>query len=201
MKKIFYVTLLFLLALISNSCSKSDNGSSSDIESKAYIKLKSLDEIKGVHYQYAGIKIGDRKATFLSENSKSCRAHEYFSSISSEYYPSLDFIYQAFEEGNFGCTEVVKRIPELEMYFPVSTVFLENSLVEEGKLLTTLLIGYFAPDNRPENLPHRLYTSGRVYKGFLEIGFQGDYLRIEDRMSNYQRKDENEKVYLYFKRN
>ena len=79
MKKIFYVTLLFLLALISTSCSKSDDdGNGSDIESKAYIKLKSLDEIRGGHFRYAGIKIGDRKATFLPENSTSCRANWIF---------------------------------------------------------------------------------------------------------------------------
>ncbi|EKB08029.1 hypothetical protein HMPREF9716_01502, partial [Myroides odoratus CIP 103059] len=33
-----------------------------------------------------------------------------------------------------------------------------------------------------------------------EIGFQGEYLRIEDRMSTYKREDPNEKVYLYFKK-
>ncbi len=202
MKKLFSIVIVFFLAFIINSCSKSDDDDDkgANIESQPYIKLKSLDEIRGVHYRYTGIKIGDRKATFLVENSKSCRAHEYFSTISSEYYPNLDFVYQQFEEGAFGCVQVVKRIPELEMYYPVSTVFLENSLAEEGKLLTTMLTGYFAPDYSEPNKPDRLFTSSRVYKGFLEIGFQGDYLRIEDRMSNYQRKNENEKVYLYFKR-
>ena len=73
-------------------------------------------------------------------------------------------------------------------------------MVEDGKLLTTMLTGYFAMDKEFPWKAFRLYTSSRVYKGFLEIGFQGEYLRIEDRMSNYQRKDENEKVYLYFKK-
>lgn len=201
MKKLIYTTIICLIALTMNSCSNSDdNNGGNDIESKEYIKLKSLDEIRGGHFRYAGIKIGDRKATFLEENSKSCRAHEYFATISSEYYPNLDFIYQAFEKGELGCTQIVKRIPELEIYYSVSTVFLENSLVEDGKLLTTMLIGYFAMDKEFPEKASRLYTSSRVYKGFLEIGFQGEYLRIEDRMSNYQRKDENEKVYLYFKK-
>ena len=190
MGKYLSLIVFILSVLFSTSCSKSDDGKGgSDIESKEYIKLKSLDEIRGGHFRYAGIKIGDRKATFLVENSKSCRAHEYFSTISSEFYPNLDFVYQQFEEGPLGCEKINSGGA---VGYHDSIVFLESSLIEEGKLLTTILNGYFAIG--------RLYTSSRVYKGFLEIGFQGDYLRIEDRMSNYQRKDRNEKVYLYFKR-
>lgn len=185
MKKFRLKIGLLIVLLTSFSCSKSSDDNDLDpVFSQEYTKLQSLEEISSNIYYYAGIKVGDRKASMLIENSKSCRSHEYFSIMREARYEVLDFGFIKFKEDNeegLGC------IPT------TSAFFLESQLIEEGQLFTTIREGIVSPIGDVV-----LYE--RVFKGILEIGFQGKYLRIEDRMSNYKREDPNEKVYLYFKK-
>lgn len=180
MKNIFLKIGLSISLLLLANCSKSSDDSDFDpIFSQEYTQLQNLEEISSDIYYYAGIKIGDRKASMLIENSKSCRRYEYFSTMEDSNYETLDFVFMKFTEG-LGCVPTT------------SAFFLESQLIEEGKLFTTIREGDYYMD---------LFLGERMYKGILEIGFQGEYLRIEDRMSNYKRMDPEEKVYLYFKKN
>lgn len=177
-----YIVLCFIL-LFSVSCSKSDDNKDNydPISAMEYSKLKSLDEINNKIFYYAGIKRGNEKASMLSTGSYSCRANEFFSVIIKENQPNLNFGFIKFQSGNLGCETTD------------SVFFIDAKLLNEGELFTTLVDGYLHPQIG-------IVLGERRFKGSLEIGFQGEYLRIEDYMSNYERIDPNEKVYLYFKK-
>ncbi|MDR0224522.1 MAG: hypothetical protein LBI32_05640 [Myroides odoratus] len=167
-------TLLIALCLLLFSCSKSDDDSVDELDvfSLAYVPLNSFDELDMQGYYYAGFKAEGRKASMLIKNSKACRSHD-FLSLSKTKEGILDKLEYAFYiEGSFGCFQYAMH------------TFEENKLIETGKIFTTIRDQY----------------SNRLFKGILEIGFQGEYLRIEDQISDYQRMDPNEKVYLYFKK-
>lgn len=178
--------LFFVLLCI--SCSKSDDEASEydPVYALEYTRLQSLDQISENVFYYAGIKVGDQKTSLLIPEDKSCRAAEFFGPAYDRDFPTLDFAYIKFAKGQLGCESTE------------SAYFTETRLVEEGKLLATIRRGY--PDRTSIPEAHFLVLKERIFKGLLEIGFQGDYLRIEDRMSNYKREDPNEKVYLYFKK-
>lgn len=177
----------FIFSFFCISCSKSDdNGGEFDpVFDLAYTKLKDLEEINKKTFYYAGIKVGDKKTSMLIPGSMSCRASEFFGPAFDPEYLTLDFAYMKYKTGGLGC-EVTN-----------SSFLTETSLVGEGQLFTTIRDGYI-DDSNPLNI--RIVLNERIFKGILEIGFQGDYLRIEDRMSTYKREDPNEKVYLYFKK-
>ena len=165
------VTVLVVCFLL--SCSKDDGNSmkGEDVFLLPYAPLKSLDELYRGSYVYGGFKAEGREASMILENSKSCRAFDdlYVTKDSFDKVSLME--YNLHTAGQFGC--VRDDIIRLE----------ENKIYKEGILFTTIKDRY----------------GKRIFKGLLEIGFQGDYLRLEDRMSDYKRKDPNEKVYLYFK--
>ncbi|WP_158962033.1 hypothetical protein [Myroides fluvii] len=179
----FNSIIAVLVVCLLLSCSKSDDNKDNydPISAMEYSKLKSLDEINNMIFYYAGIKRGNEKASMLSNSSSSCRANEFFSVIITENQPNLNFGFIKFQSGNLGCETTD------------SVFFIDTELLSEGELFTTLVNGYLHPQIG-------LILGGRRFKGTLEIGFQGEYLRIEDYMSNYERIDPNEKVYLYFKK-
>ncbi len=179
--------LVLLISILVFSCSKSDDtkDDSDPIFDLPYTKLKHLDDISNDVFYYAGIKVGNAKTSMLIPSSMSCRASEYFGPIFDPLHPDLDFTYIKYKNGELGCETTN------------SSFFSETSLVEEGQLFTTIRDGYI-DDSNPFNI--KIVLQKRIFKGILEIGFQGKYLRIEDRMSTYKREDSNEKVYLYFKK-
>ena len=176
----FFISISILLCIC---CSKSDDNASDvdPVYTLEYTKLQDIEQITRKTFYYAGIKIGDKKTSLLIPNSKSCRAEEFFGPSKDNSFPALDFAYIKFKEGQLRCEPTI------------SSYFVETSLIDEGQLFTTIRAGYF------DEASQRLVLKERIFKGILEIGFQGDYLRIEDRMSTYKREDPNEKVYLYFK--
>ncbi|WP_353160369.1 hypothetical protein [Myroides odoratus] len=182
MKKNSQIVVLLLSVLIF-SCSKSDDtrDDSDPIFDLPYTKLKHLDDISKNVFYYAGIKVGNAKTSLLIPGSTSCRASEYFSFMEEKVLPNLNFGYVKYQIGPLGCETTN------------SSFFTETKLINEGELFTTIRNGII-----PERGP--IILQERIFKGILEIGFQGEYLRIEDRMSTYKREDPNEKVYLYFKK-
>jgi len=180
MKKL--ILFIGIVAMPLFGCSKSDDAQEEedDIFLLEYRELKDLNELKNKVFFYVGIKKGDAKTSMLIPNSRSCRAHEFFSQAKSNAYPTLEFSYIKMENGALGCE------------ITTSVYFLTNNLIRDGILQTTLKEGV------PSESGIQLLPKDAIYRGPIEIGFQGDYLRIEDRMSAYQREDPNEKVYLYF---
>ncbi|MCS4239263.1 hypothetical protein M2306_003051 [Myroides gitamensis] len=179
--------LVLLISILIFSCSKSDDNKDEfdPIFDLTYTKLKNLDDISKNVFYYAGVKVGNSKTSLLIPGSMSCRASEYFGPLFDPLYPSVDFTYIKYQDGEIGC-----KVTN-------SSFFSETSLVGEGQLFTTIRDGYI-DDSNPLNI--KIVLQERSFKGILEIGFQGEYLRIEDRMSTYKREDPNEKVYLYFKK-
>ncbi|MDR0224520.1 MAG: hypothetical protein LBI32_05630 [Myroides odoratus] len=175
--------LVLLISILIFSCSKSDDNKDEfdPIFDLAYTKLKNLDDISKNVFYYAGIKVGKAKTSMLIPGSTSCRASEYFSPMEEKTLANLNFGYIKYQIGPLGCETTN------------SSFFTETSLINEGELFTTIRNGII-PDRGP------IILQERSFKGILEIGFQGEYLRIEDRMSTYKREDPNEKVYLYFKK-
>ncbi|MGS4345846.1 hypothetical protein ACKUSY_09720 [Myroides odoratus] len=166
----FLVVGLFFLG----ACSKSDDNKDENFDfvfSQEFIPLKSFNELRAGSYLYAGFKAEGRKMSMLIEGSKSCTAYNDLFFIKDDEDSISTIQYNLHSAGQFGCMRYS------------TLLFLENKMFKEGILFTTIKDPY----------------GKRVFKGLLEIGFQGDYLRIEDKISDYVRKDPDEKVYLYFK--
>ncbi|WP_410879076.1 hypothetical protein [Myroides sp. DW712] len=178
MKKVCCIVVLCLGSILT-SCSKNDDNKDTDpIFSLPYIPLKSLSEFSDNEtYYYAGFKAGERNASMLSPTSTACNRDE-----------TLQFFYDDFEEIKY-----IKYYRTNRNCSGKETVVLsKNKLISEGILLTKIeeLMGDFEPlpgDDDKGNIE-------------LEIGFQGEYLRIEDQMSHYNRTNPTDKVYLYFKK-
>lgn len=172
--KIYIRGVLVLALFFMLGCSKSDDNKDDDFDaifSQEVIPLKSFTELRAGSYLYAGFKAEGRKTSMLIEGSKSCTAYNdlFFIKDGEEGINAIE--YNLHSPGQFGC----RRYSTL--------LFLENRMYKEGVLFTTI----------------KDVFGKRVFKGLLEIGFQGDYLRLEDKISDYLRKDPDEKVYLYFK--
>ncbi|WHT37592.1 hypothetical protein QNH98_10280 [Myroides sp. mNGS23_01] len=168
--------LVLFLMILSLGCSKGDDNTDLDpIYSLEYKPLKSFTELGKKQYNYVGIKIGDKKVGLLSDSDKSC--------------VRLDKVQAHFEDDKL--VELVYNRMERDCSKSNKVRLVKNSLNEEG-ILHTIVHG---SRDKLDNLI--IDEEGRIS---LEIGFQGDYLRIEDRMSNFKRTKHNEKVYLYFKR-
>lgn len=175
MNKIGRLLVLFLM-LLSLGCSKSDDNIDVDpIYSLEYKPLKSFKELGEKQYDYVGIKIGDRKVGLLLDSNQACvRLDKIQAHLKDDRLVAL--VYNRMER-NCSKSDEVRLV--------------KNNLYEEGILHT---IVYGSRDKLDDLI---IDEEGRIS---LEIGFQGDYLRIEDRMSNFKRTKHNEKVYLYFKR-
>lgn len=180
MKILVGLILVVLLSLV--SCSKEDNKEEVDpLFSLPYHPLKDLAELKGKKFQYAGIKVEGRNAGLLTDASRTCSSSDLliFSSDGENEVSSIEFF-----RAKVSCegTDVI--------------AFYNYFLIEEGILRTRLVLhqqlGILASPIPGEN-----FVNGRFN---LRIGFQGEYLRVEDRMSNYTRMRPDEEVFLYFKK-
>ena len=183
MKKIIGLILVLSLGLV--SCSKDDN-KSSDVDpvfSLEYHPLKSLSEVKGKSFRYAGIKIGDKKVGLFSDTSPECSTSDLivFYPENGEKNSPITF---------FRKTKICSGFDEIN--------FIDYYMNKEGLLSTRLMKNYEpSTDISSNSIIETSFTEGRRYE--LQIGFQGKYLRIEDRMSHYVRLNPDEVVYLYFK--
>jgi len=170
------VLLMFFGLFFALGCSKSDDNADVDlVGSLAYRPLESLEELGKKQYEYVGIKVGDRKVGLLPSNTSSCSQNDKLEAqFTDDKFERIVF---------YRMSKNCKEKKEVRL--------VRNILVKEG-ILHTIVVGSIDDVSKLA-----IDEEGRIA---LEIGFQGDYLRIEDRMSNFKRTKHNEKVYLYFKR-
>ncbi len=171
LNKLFFIIVVIVLG----GCSNSDNTDTSDpVYDLEYKPLQSFEELGTKVYSYEGIKVEGRKSSMLSPTSTGCNKYD-FLQVFFENDKLSKIVYSRMARGCSG-----RETVELE----------KNILFSEG-ILHTKITG--SVDNLT---PLYVDSEKRIQ---LEIGFQGDYLRIEDRMSLFSRTKKNEKVYLYFK--
>ncbi|MGG5578367.1 hypothetical protein ACPDHL_13625 [Myroides sp. C15-4] len=197
MKKI--LALLFgALAIVACSSDDSSSSSSEDpIFSQPYTELTSLDELAEGKYAYVGNKIGDRKVGLVLESNE-CKKKDYL--VAHRTGAVLDSL----SYNNFGM-KVNDNKRECGSIFEFPRIVRNMALEAPGDLKVLVTDDYLHKiviDKGPDEDPEIKYERRRKpahYDGNIEIGFQAGYLRVEDRLSDYQRlKDE--KVYLYFKK-
>ena len=185
--------VFFLLLFIGVSCSSDDNSKpdlGDPLFESEYTPLKSLKELNST-YIYYGAKIGSRPSgAIASSNCLSKNTFATYISDSNDFFSNDSIVFKSYmqeEKVNGECVEVfirtmrqVKLVEEGKMYVDIHDFYYEevkDTLVEGGIRIDTIKNTYF--------------------KGDLEIGTQGGYLRIEDEFSRYNDKD---KVYQYFKK-
>ncbi|WP_413513213.1 hypothetical protein [Myroides odoratus] len=206
MKKI--LVMLFGAITIA-ACSSDDNSSSSNdpIFSQPYTELANLDELVTGKYAYVGNKIGDRKVGLVPASNE-CKQKDYL------VVHRTGVVLDSLSYNNYGY-RVVDDKRECRSIFEFPRIVRGMNLLSPDKLkvlvtddyLESKVIDELGADGKPVLDEHgkpkkkTIYLRKRKehYSGNLEIGFQADYLRVEDRLSDYSRvKDE--KVYLYFKK-
>lgn len=187
MRKI--IGLILGLSLGLGSCSKDDNKENDfdPIFSLEYHPLKSLSELKGKKYKYSGIKVEGRKAGLLSETSTSCSRLDVltFNILDGDELSTAEFL-----RNGVNCTNFDKIL------------LFDFNLKQAGILSTKMSFNNIGGDkgnNEEENSLNAISTMNLNGRFNLQIGFQGEYLRIEDRMSHYVRTNPDEEVFLYFK--
>ncbi len=186
MKKIIALAAAVVLFI---ACSKDDNKTQDDpIFSQPYTKLESLDDLELGKYQYMGNKLGNRKVGLVGEGTY-CKQLDYLL-IAEDFSEKNQRIEKYFLYNNFRL-DLVDKVQKCVSIFKSHRVIADLRLIEPGLLKTNVNDGVFGeiPEKHEE-----------VYDGVLEIGFQAGFLRIEDRMSDYNRVTKDEKVYLYFKK-
>ncbi|WP_410877549.1 hypothetical protein [Myroides sp. DW712] len=201
MKKVIAI-LLGSIALA--SCSSDDNKSSSDdpVFSQPYTELTSLDELQTGKYQYVGNKIGDRKVGLVPE-SHPCKYKDYL------FVHRAGVALDSITYDNYRI-DIINDKKDCSTIFEFPRLMQKNNLVRPGYMKTSIDDGYIqkveviekGEDGEVDKIVIKEeYRRKNHYSGEVEIGFQAGYLRIEDRLSDYNRLNKDEKVYLYFKKN
>lgn len=206
MKKILVV--LFSAIAIA-ACSSDDNSSSSDdpIFSQPYTELANLDELVTGKYAYVGNKIGDRKVGLVPASNE-CKQKDYL------VVHRTDVVLDSLSYNNYGL-QVIDNRQECRSVFEFPRIVRGMDLLSPDHLKVLVTDDYLDPevidkldddgkpvlddDGKPVKETIFIRKRKEHYNGNIEIGFQAGYLRVEDRLSNYQRV-KGEKVYLYFKK-
>lgn len=190
--------LLISLCFLGISCSSDDN---TEVDKKdpvfesEYTPLASFDDLNRV-YNYQGVKIGDRPfGTISSKNCLSGNTISFF--LSNDGVVSNDSIvfmsYKVDEKTSINC--------ELDFMRVLRDVKLVNTGIINVDITDISYVYVKVPVKDTINNTSGWITRTdtirkQIYKGDLEIGHQGGYLRMEDEFSRYSGKD---KVYQYFK--
>lgn len=184
-KKFFLIAVLGFFTL---SCSKSeDDGKGMDfVANLPYTPLNELSEVGDETYYYVGIRVGDYKMNLISETNAGCVK---FDKIVAEKNDKGEIINLRYKRSNIGCVGGY-----------VDILMSRNRMISPGIMDTNIYVAgsYEKGENGEEILvPSK---SNERYEGQVEIGFQGEYLRIEDRMSHFTYPSKVDKVYLYFEK-
>lgn len=198
MKKI--LVLLFGAVAIA-ACSSDDSSSSEDpIFSQPYTELTSLDELVEGKYAYVGNKIGDRKVGLVLESNE-CKKKDYL--VAHRTGAVLDSL----SYNNYGM-QVNDNKRECGSIFEFPRIVRNMVLEAPGDLKVVITDDYIdvtvekiinEEGEEVEVTTRKRKRKPPHYNENIEIGFQAGYLRVEDRLSDYQRL-KGEKVYLYFKK-
>lgn len=194
MKKLW---LLASLLIVGASCSSDDGNPEKPVDpifELEYVPLNDFSDVQS-NYIYAGAKIGDRPVGLISKNN--CVSGNsitfYATSSTAVTRDSIFYLSNKFnEELGVGCE------------YDFSRTMRDVRMVEKGKMHVDIAdfiwkevrVPYDSLGHQRDSIRIDIEKKG-YYNGNLEIGFQGKYLRIEDKVSKYSGKD---KVYLYFKR-
>lgn len=195
-------TILFLatLALIT-SCSSSDDNSPVDpIGSQPYNPLTSLTELEAGEYQYVGIDSGTGKIGLVNVSNSTCKEKDFLIVYKTDQ--KLDSIAYA----NYKATVGVKNNITCEkLGGEFDRVFRNNRLNDIGFLTTHVTEDYkiFLTEEEKKKEPGKefIIKTKTIHNGTIEIGEQAGYLRIENRISDYNPGSKIKGTsYLYFKK-
>lgn len=194
-KSILFLSLLF----IGVSCESDDNSKqdpSDPLFESEYTPLKNFEELEPV-YIYHGAKIGNRP--FGAIANKNCLSNNTLSFFVSN---DATFVNDSIVFMSYKVDEEIQKNCNLDFMRVIRDV----KLVEEGKINVNITdisyknvkVTYKETPDGPTLDSIRVDTIRNVkYKGDLEVGKQGGYLRIQDKFSRYSGK---EKVYQYYKK-
>jgi len=207
MKKIIAFAAAVVLFI---ACSKDDNNSTNDpIFSQPYTELQDLSELTTGKYQYVGNKLGDRKVGLVGEGTY-CKQLDNII-VTEEFSETTGKMEKIIYYSNFRLDKV-DNVQKCISIFQFPRIMTDFNLVEPGKLRTKIYDefteeeykkdenGDILWDEEGQPIPVIKKETRDVYRGYIEIGFQAGYLRMEDRISDYNRVTKDEKVYLYFKK-
>ncbi len=207
MKKIIAFAAAVVLFI---ACSKDDKNSTNDpIFSQPYTELQDLSELTTGKYQYVGNKLGDRKVGLVGEGTY-CKQLDNII-VTEEFSETTGKMEKIIYYSNFRLDKV-DNVQKCISIFQFPRIMTDFNLVEPGKLRTKIYDefteeeykkdenGDILWDEEGQPIPVIKKEIRDVYRGYIEIGFQAGYLRMEDRISDYNRVTKDEKVYLYFKK-
>lgn len=196
-KTVFFLATMVAIA----SCSNSDDNKNQDpISSQTYTPLASFDNLAPGAYQYIGNDIGDGKVGLVGSSSANCKDKDYLIVYKTEQ--KLDSI----SYSNFKTVINKDKVVECQKLGGEFDRILRGNRLNAAGILTTLV----TEDERvPLTTEEKKKTPEKdskivrktIYSGILDIGEQGGYLRIEDRLSGYTPGSKIKgKPYLYFKK-
>lgn len=194
MKKII-VSFCMILALV--SCNKNDdNNSSSNVDpifSQPYTPLAEFSDLETATYRYVGNKIGDRPVGLVGAAAK-CKGNDRLQIFVDRKVVIDSIVYYNYSYDS--------KKQDCELSFISPRVLKSNKLASPGNMNSKVEEFWF--EEIIDKVDPSIITSKRktkeTYSGNIEIGFQAEYLRIEDHISDYNYTPAKEKVYLYFKK-
>ncbi|MGG5576738.1 hypothetical protein ACPDHL_05260 [Myroides sp. C15-4] len=184
--KLRMIALAFIAGFTMISCSSDDNKEAAyDVYNLPYTPLTDLSELGKETYFYVGIKIEGYKTQLIPPTKETCLKED---KIVALYNDDEMLVRLDYKRSGINC----KGYDNIRLT--------QNKIVQPGILNTNLYVAgtYEKADNGDMVLVPS--DSNERFEGDIEIGFQGRYLRIEDRMSHYSRPANVNKVYLYFEK-
>ncbi|MBW3518662.1 hypothetical protein [Flavobacterium sp. NKUCC04_CG] len=181
MKKNLFLSLIGL-ALLVGACSKSDDNKDENedlVFNAPYYPIKDIQDLKSkTTWYYEGAKIGSKKYGAISKSN--CISKNMLTFVKTSNGESDSMIYDSYDGAG-----ILEKGCKLDFRRAMKSV----KLTSEGKIFVEIYDFVYDSSNNEQ-------IKEEIYKGNLEVGFQKDMLRIEDKFTHY---NGNEKVYLYFK--
>lgn len=191
MKKTIISSLICSVFLLV-ACSKNDDDNSDDkdvVFAAPYIPLESFQDLEPGNgwFNYQGAKIGDRSYGAISNSN--CLAQNTIYFVGNDLMRKDSIVYNSFhsvEASNKNCSLDFRRTMR------------KVKMASKGYMFVDIYDYTLKPVDTIKATNVIVYDTIKTtyFKGNLEIGFQKDMLRIEDKFTRYSGK---EKVYLYFK--
>ncbi len=190
MKKSFFF-LLASVGIIGVGCSKSDDSNPEEIDTvfeAPYEALNSFEDLSSSVWRYEGAKIGDRK--FGAVYKSNCLSNNRLVFLGGDIAAKKDSItYESFDLAK-------STVGDCSLDF--RRTMRKSKMISKGKMFVDIYDYTVKIDtNKQTNIITIDTIKKTYYKGNIDIGFQKDMLRVEDKFTRYSGS---EKVYLYFKK-